>query len=474
MNGQTVWAGDGCEGAAFDSTAVGDPEFPTAPPDDGNPNTDRIALIERGGPAGNTKIPGGQACGFAEKIDNAAAAGFDGVVIYNQVRPDDGQVNMNTTGVADNVPATIPAVQMRRVDAVGPDGAIAPAPGAFGTAGPNVTVGVVFDGWGYTHLYDAQTSELLDSYAIPESQDPRYASDFGDLTVHEFATDPTEPIAYSSYYGGGVRTFRFSRADGLVPTGKWIDDDGNGSNFWGIEAFTSGGERYFAGSDRDFGLQIFRYTGPAAAKRPVCSDVSRTTKFNKSVDVPLTCTDANSGNTLALRITDQPANGSLGPISGGKVTYTPKSGFFGADSFKYAANDGAADSAAATAKVTVDPPAGYYDQKKKPKITAKARPKRDKKKPFVFKVSGRLKLPSGVSKANGCKGKVSIKAKKGKKTIGSKKTSIKKSCSYKTKVKLRKNAGKRGKAKFQVKFLGNDKLLTAKTKTSAKYGKKKK
>ena len=245
MNGATVWAGNGCEGAAFDTpNEPGDAEFPTAPADDGNPNTDRIALVERGGPAvtkptGNPGAPGA-ACGFAEKIDNAAAAGFDGVVIYNQVRPDDGQVNMNTTGIQDAVPAAIPAVQMRRVDALGAQGAITSdtTSGAFGSAGPNVSVSNAFDGWGYTHLYDAKTSQEIDAYAVPESQDPRFASDFGDLSVHEFATDPTEPVAYAAYYGAGMRTFRFSRADGLVPTGKFIDDDGNGSNFWGVEVFT--------------------------------------------------------------------------------------------------------------------------------------------------------------------------------------------------------------------------------------------
>ncbi len=55
--------------------------------------------------------------------------------------------------------------------------------------------------------------------------------------------------------------FMFGRDIGLVPTGAWIDP--KGSNFWGIEQFTTPqGERLIAGSDRDFGLQILRYTGP--------------------------------------------------------------------------------------------------------------------------------------------------------------------------------------------------------------------
>ena len=34
-----------------------------------------------------------------------------------------------------------------------------------------------------------------------------------------------------------------------------------GSDIWGVEAFVSGGQEYFAASDRNFGLQIFRDTG---------------------------------------------------------------------------------------------------------------------------------------------------------------------------------------------------------------------
>ena len=35
--------------------------------------------------------------------------------------------------------------------------------------------------------------------------DERYTSGFGDLSVHEFATDPDVNVAYSSYYAGGMR-----------------------------------------------------------------------------------------------------------------------------------------------------------------------------------------------------------------------------------------------------------------------------
>ena len=34
----------------------------------------------------------------------------------------------------------------------------------------------------------------LDTYAIPEAMDPDFAEGFGDLSVHEVATDLTDPI----------------------------------------------------------------------------------------------------------------------------------------------------------------------------------------------------------------------------------------------------------------------------------------
>ena len=109
----------------------------------------------------------------------------------------------------------------------------------------------------------------------------------------------------------GMRTFRFSRADGLVPTGKWIDDDGNGSNFWGVEVVHGrDGERYFAGSDRDFGLQIFRTRAPGPRQRP---SLLERPAHGDHRDAPSrcrsTCTDAN-GNTLTRSIASAPANGT--------------------------------------------------------------------------------------------------------------------------------------------------------------------
>ena len=83
-----------------------------------------------------------------------------------------------------------------------------------------------------------------------------------------------------------------------------------------------------------------RATGPAATvtievtRAPACDDVARRTAVGTAVSVPLTCTDPD-GDALTLSIVGGPANGSLGAIAGGAVTYTPDAGDFGADSFTY-------------------------------------------------------------------------------------------------------------------------------------------
>jgi hypothetical protein len=141
-------------------------------------------------------------------------------------------------------------------------GAASDIPGvAVGDVGDVVTLRAFFDGWGYVHLFDNSAGKMteVDTYAIDEAHDPAYAHGFGDLSVHEVATSQQRPdLAYFSYYSGGFRVAKIVDNE-LVETGKFIDE--GGSNFWGVEVFESDGVEYVAVSDRDSGLNIFRYTG---------------------------------------------------------------------------------------------------------------------------------------------------------------------------------------------------------------------
>ena len=109
---------------------------------------------------------------------------------------------------------------------------------AIGALGEDVEATSVFDGWGYAHLYENGSGKLrrVDSFAIEEALDERFAFGFGDLSIHEWSPDPTERLAYSSYYAGGFRVVSFG-PNGIEQVGKFIDQGGN--NFWGVEQFTT-------------------------------------------------------------------------------------------------------------------------------------------------------------------------------------------------------------------------------------------
>jgi hypothetical protein len=274
LNGPVVYGGYGCTA----SQPV--PQRSAVNPTVG-PGEEAILVLQRGPLSdpdedynGNGNLTD-DACFPGEKAANADAAGWDAVLIVNRhlgTEADDSAscgsggfpsgariVTLCTTHEAfhrlfnDAPEYTIPYDD----DVEGP---------ALGTIGEKVRATSVFDGWGYARLFRNEAGKLteVDAYAIPEALDPRYASGFGDLSIHEVATDPKARLAYAAYYAGGFRVLRFGNG-GLRETGRFIDQGGN--NFWGVEQFTSRGKRLIALSDRDYGLYIVKYTGPGSGNR---------------------------------------------------------------------------------------------------------------------------------------------------------------------------------------------------------------
>jgi hypothetical protein len=217
----------------------------------------KIAVIERG------------VCDFQVKIDLAKAAGYTSVIVFNRTGVDGCETLINMLAVTD-----IPAIFVSRKDGFRILGASLDGytcdstAAATGTAAPSapragqpVSIASVFDGWGYTHMYktkanDEKKLEQVDFYSPPENQDPDLASDFGDLTVHEVATDPDENLVYISHYALGMRVLSYDK-NGLEEVGAFVEK--GGSNYWGVEVHKMGGKKYILGSDRDRGLRIFQY-----------------------------------------------------------------------------------------------------------------------------------------------------------------------------------------------------------------------
>lgn len=271
MNGQVVYGGYGCPG---DRASIPQAEtvFPTVA--DGE---ERIIVFQRG-PVSDPSASG-DACFFSEKIESGQLAGYDAVIVANHHSGaqsgaagdahfcgGQGHIYEKTAPAAcighramhllfDSTPAyDVPYV--------------AGSEPAVGTKGESVSITPVFDGWGYVNLYDSATGNLLDTYAIDEAHDPAFAFGFGDLSVHEVATDPNDARrAYLSYYSGGLRALEIQCANeadtttcSLTETGGYLDAKGN--DFWGVEAFTRDGKTIVAGSDRDDGLWLFSTERP--------------------------------------------------------------------------------------------------------------------------------------------------------------------------------------------------------------------
>ena len=281
LSGKVVYGGYGC------------PTDPTPLPQEGEytdaelglePGDERILLMQRG-PTGDPSADYNgngdltdDACFPGEKAARAFDAGWDAIVLVNRHLGSDDTSGVPFCGSGAFDPAkpmvTICTTHAAFHELFGTPPAFTEAdypedPPALGDVSvKRVRATSIFDGWGYVSLFRRQNGkvERIDSYAIPEALDPAFAFGFGDLSIHEVAMDPGENLAYSSYYAGGMRVFRFGEA-GIEEVGHYIDDEGN--NFWGVETFVPSGaaagdlegRRLFAGSDRDHGIFIFRYTG---------------------------------------------------------------------------------------------------------------------------------------------------------------------------------------------------------------------
>ncbi|GAA2393838.1 hypothetical protein GCM10010404_59010 [Nonomuraea africana] len=250
---KTVWGGTGCEEDV-----------------NGNGISDRAEVPTKAASGADVVVFTRGACFFSVKVESGQLAGYDKViVIQSHVATSNGRFADGFFCGAQGHDFTITASAICVGHRAGhllfedapeytsaPEGSDMPA---LGTIGAGVKATTTFDGWGTVHLLDGKTLKEIDNYAISEALDPAFASGFGDLSVHEVATDPERSdLAYLSYYAGGMRVIKVG-AKGIEEVGRYINEDGN--NFWGVEAQQIRGKTYVFGSDRDSGLWIFRYTG---------------------------------------------------------------------------------------------------------------------------------------------------------------------------------------------------------------------
>ncbi len=121
------------------------------------------------------------------------------------------------------------------------------------------------------------------------------------------------------------------------------DEYGHSTHGYILQGVAVYGGRVFFGND---GAYLYALGTP-----PVADDQSVTTDENTALPITLTAADAQ-GNPLTYTVVTQPANGALTGTAP-DLTYTPNSGYHGADSFTFQVNDGVLDSNIATVSITV-------------------------------------------------------------------------------------------------------------------------
>jgi hypothetical protein len=91
-------------------------------------------------------------------------------------------------------------------------------------------------------------------------------------------------------------------------------------------------------------------------------------------------------------------------------------------------------------------------------LRVRVRPRRDRRRPWVFRTRGRLLLPAGMSREQGCgSGRVSVRVRVRGRTISSRRARLRSDCTFRSRVRFR--AGRRlgrGRLRFVVRFGGND------------------
>ncbi len=105
-------------------------------------------------------------------------------------------------------------------------------------------------------------------------------------------------------------------------------------------------------------------------------------------------------------------------------------------------------------------------------FTARVTPRRDRRAPYRFTINGGVRRPTGVS-ASACKGgRVSVQTKVAKKTISTRRVTLKTDCSYRVSVGFsNKRRLGRGRLTLRVRFLGTARLKPKTARTlSARAG----
>jgi len=94
-------------------------------------------------------------------------------------------------------------------------------------------------------------------------------------------------------------------------------------------------------------------------------------------------------------------------------------------------------------------------------LSVRVSPKADRRRPYRFTVSGRLGIPAGMRKADGCQGRMSVQVKAGSRTVSSRRTSVTPACTFAQRLTFAdaRRFARRRSLRVAVRFNGNRFLL---------------
>ncbi|MEN8238727.1 MAG: PA domain-containing protein [Actinomycetota bacterium] len=238
MSGTATYVGYACD--------PGNPGF-----DDPVPAGSGIALIQRG------------ACTFSSKINNAEAAGYDGVVVFNDAARGDALVTMG--GTATN----LPGVFVGHSTGLTIMGVATAGDLVIGASGEDVSAGVEPNGWSGFRVWDYSDPSnpvLASTFNTVCSADPLDPScdPAGTYSTHNVIVETLDDKvkAYIAWYSDGVLILDVSDPYDPVETARFLDDstnDGEPNDFWGI--YKTPDKPWIYGSDRNGGLYILKEQG---------------------------------------------------------------------------------------------------------------------------------------------------------------------------------------------------------------------
>jgi hypothetical protein len=241
MSGPTRYVGLACNGDPLPE-AEGDNE---------------IALIQRG------------LCSFTDKINNADAAGYVGVVVFNDEARGDALVTMGGDDV--NLPGVFvghsTGLLIANVDSA--------ADLVIGAPGDVITASVVPNGWSGVRIWDYSDPAnpiLASTFNTVCSADPVDPSCDPDGTYSSHNVIVEDNLAYISWYAEGVIVLDISDPYNPVEVARYHQageafEEANGGiqDVWGIYKLEN--KPWIYASDRNGGLYILKMLGSGSGKK---------------------------------------------------------------------------------------------------------------------------------------------------------------------------------------------------------------